>query len=179
MIRTSHYTIFDSPLGACGLVWGEQGILAVLLPERSEGELRHRLAQSFPGATHSEPPASVRTVAGRIVALLEGRMSDFGDVLLDMGGLSPFRRRVYEAARRIPPGKTLSYGELAARLGKPAAARAVGHALGRNPFALVVPCHRVLGRDGQLRGFSAEGGVSTKRRLLELEGALPAPRATP
>ena len=106
-----------------------------------------------------------------IVALLRGEASDLSAVALDMERVPPFHRRVYEAARTIPPGATLSYGEIAARLGAPGSARAVGQALGRNPFAIVVPCHRVLAAGGKVGGFSANGGVTTKLRLLSIEGA--------
>src|SRR4029453_17011519 len=92
-------------------------------------------------------------------------------VALDMEQVPAFERRVYEAARRIPAGKTLSYGEIAGQLGVPGSARAVGRALGRNPFAIVVPCHRVVAAGGKLGGFSASGGVHTKRRMLEIERA--------
>src|SRR5439155_16025712 len=92
-------------------------------------------------------------------------------VALDMERLPAFHRRVYEIARTIPPGETLSYGELAARLGVPGAARAVGQTLGRNPVAIVVPCHRVLAAGGKVGGFSANGGITTKLRLLSIEAA--------
>ncbi len=95
-----------------------------------------------------------------------------------MDGVPEFHRRVYEAARAIPPGNTLSYGDIAKRAGVPGAARAVGQALGRNPFPIVVPCHRVLAAGGKIGGFSAQGGVETKRRMLEIEGA-PLNGATP
>jgi methylated-DNA-[protein]-cysteine S-methyltransferase len=89
-----------------------------------------------------------------------------------MEDVPEFHRRVYDVARAIPPGETLSYGEVAARLGEPAAAQAVGRALGRNPFPIVVPCHRVVAANGALHGFSAPGGIETKRRMLAIEGAL-------
>ena len=93
-----------------------------------------------------------------------------------MEGVPPFHRRVYEAAREIPPGDTLSYGAIANRIGSPGSARAVGQALGRNPFAIVVPCHRVVAANGKLGGFSANGGVTTKANLLALETHEPAAR---
>lgn len=110
----------------------------------------------------------------RIAALLSGERGEAADLsaaVLDMDGIAPFHRRVYEAARTVPPGVTVSYGALAERTGAPGAARAVGQALAKNPFALVVPCHRVLGATGKLGGFSAHGGLATKRRLLAIEGA--------
>ncbi|RZJ10583.1 MAG: MGMT family protein, partial [Haliea sp.] len=96
---------------------------------------------------------------------------DLSDIPLDMAGVPPFHRRVYEIARAIPPGRVLTYGEVAQRLGEPGAARAVGQALGHNPFAPVIPCHRVLAANRQGGGFSAGGGVSTKLRMLEIERA--------
>lgn len=108
-----------------------------------------------------------------IVALLTGQPVDLSTAPLDMDGLGDLDREVYEAARTIPPGRTASYGDIATRLGDPTLARAVGQALGRNPFAIVVPCHRVVGADGRLTGFSANGGIATKERMLVIEGARP------
>ena len=113
-----------------------------------------------------------------IVGLLRGEASDLSTVALDMTRVPEFHRRVYEVARAIAPGTTLSYGDIAARLGAPGEARAVGHALGRNPFAIVVPCHRVVAAGGKVGGFSANGGVATKLRLLSIERA-PADGALP
>ena len=110
-----------------------------------------------------------------IVALLAGHARDLSEFGLDLEGLADFDRRVYEVARTIAPGETMSYGAIAARLGDPGAARGVGQALGRNPFAIVVPCHRVVTADGRLGGFSADGGTATKRRMLAIEGAAAAP----
>ena len=107
----------------------------------------------------------------RVSALLRGEPKGLDDVTLDMEGVPDFNRRVYEVARTIPWGATLSYGEIAKRLGDPGVARDVGQALGQNPFAIVVPCHRVLAAGGKWGGFSARGGVSTKRRLLSIEAA--------
>jgi methylated-DNA-[protein]-cysteine S-methyltransferase len=106
-----------------------------------------------------------------IVALLSGTATDLSTVPLDMERVPAFDRGVYEVARTIPPGETLTYGEVAARLGDPGAAREVGGALGRNPFAVIVPCHRVIAAGGKTGGFSAPGGVTTKLRLLEIERA--------
>jgi methylated-DNA-[protein]-cysteine S-methyltransferase len=113
----------------------------------------------------------VRRAIDGIVALLRGEASDLSAVALDMNAVPAFHRRVYDAARGVAPGSTVTYGEIAARLGEPGAARAVGQALGRNPFAIIVPCHRVLAAGGKVGGFSANGGVATKLRLLSIEGA--------
>jgi len=127
--------------------------------------------QRFPAAGEAAPPPEVQCVIDRIVALLRGEPSDLSAIVIDMDQLPAFHRRVYEAARTIPPGMTLSYGDIAARVGAPGAARAVGQALGRNPFPIVVPCHRVLAAGGKIGGFSAQGGIATKHRMLAIEGA--------
>jgi methylated-DNA-[protein]-cysteine S-methyltransferase len=116
------------------------------------------------------PPPNVQLAIDGIVALLQGEPSDLSAIALDMEGVAPFHRRVYEVARMIPPGKTLAYGEVAARLGAAGASRAVGQALGHNPFPIVVPCHRVVSAGGKIGGFSAHGGAATKRRMLAIEG---------
>lgn len=115
--------------------------------------------------------AAAQLAVDGIVALLRGEAIDLLAIELDMERVPPFHRRVYEVARTVPPGKTLSYGEIAARLGDPGVARAVGQALGRNPCPIIVPCHRVLAAGGKIGGFSANGGVTTKLRLLLIEGA--------
>jgi methylated-DNA-[protein]-cysteine S-methyltransferase len=165
------FSLFDTAVGRCGIAWGERGIVGVQLPEVDEPETRARMAQRFPRAREGTPPPLARRAIDGICALLRGEASDLSEVALDMDGVPPFHRRVYEAARSIGPGATLSYGEVAARIGAPGAARAVGQALGRNPFAVVVPCHRVLAAGGKAGGFSARGGVTTKMRLLSIEGA--------
>jgi methylated-DNA-[protein]-cysteine S-methyltransferase len=125
----------------------------------------------LPGSRESAPPPDVEQAIERIRALLSGSAVDLASVPLDMSAVNPFERRVYDVARTIPPGQTLTYGQIAARLGDPLLARDVGQALGRNPFPIVVPCHRVLAAGGKLGGFSAPGGVATKQRLLAIEQA--------
>jgi methylated-DNA-[protein]-cysteine S-methyltransferase len=151
-------------------VWGEAGIAGVQLPESSLAHTRQRVERRFPDATESAPTPEVRSVIEGIVALLQGGKGDLAEVRLDMDGVPLFSRRVYEVARTIAPGSTMTYGEVATRLGHGRDARAVGQALGQNPFAIIVPCHRVLAAGGRMGGFSAGGGVATKRRMLEIEG---------
>jgi methylated-DNA-[protein]-cysteine S-methyltransferase len=165
------FALFDTEIGRCGIAWGERGVVGVQLPEASEPETRARMLHRFPTAGEAVPPLEVQRALDGIVALLDGEPSDLSTIALDMDGVPPFHRRVYEVARTIPPGKTLSYGEIAARLGRRQAARAVGQAFGRNPFAIVVPCHRVLAAGGKAGGFSAQGGIATKLRMLAIEGA--------
>lgn len=165
------FSLFDTAIGACGIAWGGHGLVGVQLPEADEARTRARMLRRFPGAAEAAPPPAVRAAADRIAALLRGERDDLRDIALDMSGVPPFERRVYDCVRAIAPGATLSYGEVASRLGEPGAARAVGRALGRNPFAPIVPCHRVLAADGRSGGFSAQGGVVTKLRMLQIEGA--------
>jgi methylated-DNA-[protein]-cysteine S-methyltransferase len=113
----------------------------------------------------------VQQAIARIRQLLAGAKDDLCDLPLALDGVPPFHQRVYEVTRAIPPGEVLTYGEVARRLGDPGASRAVGQALGKNPFAPVVPCHRVLAAGGRSGGFSAEGGAETKLRMLEIEKA--------
>jgi methylated-DNA-[protein]-cysteine S-methyltransferase len=165
------FTLFDTAIGRCGVAWGGRGLLAVQLPEARASATRAHLLQRFPQAREAPPPAAIQETLVRIVALLRGETSDLTEIALDMTGLPPFHRRVYEAARAIPPGATLSYGGLAERIDAPGAARAVGQAMRRNPFPIVVPCHRVLAAGGKLGGYSANGGLATKLRMLSIEGA--------
>ena len=163
--------LFDTAIGPCGIAWTAQAIAAVQLPETTrEGTLR-RLCRPFGEVPQPELPSFVQQAIQRIQALLEGARDDLLDLPLDFSGVPAFHRRVYDVARAIPPGEVLTYGEVARRIGEPGASRAVGQALGRNPFAPVVPCHRVLAAGGRSGGFSAEGGADTKLRMLEIERA--------
>ena len=169
---TEHgFALFDTVIGRCGIAWGARGITGVQLPEASEARTRARLLRRYPHAREAPPPADVRRVIDGIVSLLRGEARDLSAAALDMDGVPEFDRRVYEVARDIAPGATLSYGEIAARLGERGLARDVGQALGRNPFPIIVPCHRVLAAGGKAGGFSANGGVTTKLRLLTIERA--------
>ena len=170
-MTASRFTLFDTGIGRCGIAWSDRGIAAVQLPEASELKTRARLLRRCPGAREAPAPADVQCAIDGIVALLRGEASDLSAVALVLDGVEPFARRVYEIARTIAPGETLTYGEIAARLGERGLARDVGQALGQNPFPLIVPCHRVLAAGRKVGGFSANGGVATKLRLLSIEGA--------
>jgi methylated-DNA-[protein]-cysteine S-methyltransferase len=165
------FCLFETAIGRCGVAWSDRGVVAVQLPEPRDLATSERLRHRLPNACESSPPPDVRLALDGIVALLRGEPRDLSYVQLDMTGVPPFHRRVYDVTRTIPPGTTLTYGEIARRLVAPGTARAVGQALGHNPFAVVVPCHRVLAADGTTGGFSANGGVATKLRLLSIEGA--------
>jgi methylated-DNA-[protein]-cysteine S-methyltransferase len=169
------YTLFETPLGVCGIVWSELAsgcaplIVAFQLPEQTPALAERRVAQSS-GARRKGPPPSVAEVIERVRRHLRGVVQDFRDITLDLRDLGSFERHVYAAAREIRAGQTRTDGELAESLGCPSAARAVGQALGRNPIPLIIPCHRVLAAGGKLGGFSAHGAQATKMRLLEIEG---------
>jgi methylated-DNA-[protein]-cysteine S-methyltransferase len=156
--------LFETALGTCGVRWSEAGITNILMPPvRTLGD------EPSKDSSH-EPQAVCEAIAG-IVALLDGERYDLRSIKLDERDVDPFRRLVYAATREIAPGMTASYGEIARAIGRPDAARAVGAALGQNPFPVIVPCHRVLASTGALHGFSAPGGIATKRRMLEIERA--------
>jgi methylated-DNA-[protein]-cysteine S-methyltransferase len=163
--------LFDTQIGPCGIAWSDRGVIAVQLPEGDEAKTRARLLRRCPHAREAAPPAAVQDAIEGIISLLRGERHDLSAIALDMDGLPSFDRRVYEVARTIAPGATLSYGEISARLGARDLAREVGQALGRNPFPIIVPCHRVLAAGGKAGGFSANGGITTKLRLLTIERA--------
>ena len=167
MTQALYYTFNDTSAGRVGLLASNTGLLRVTLPQKSENEARNLLGKSLEQAEFS--PTYFKDISGRLRAYFSGIRVDFPDKL-DLSGATPFQRDVWEAARRIPYGETRSYGWLAGKIGKPRAARAVGQALGRNPFPIIIPCHRVLAGDGGLGGFS--GGIEVKKSLLALEGIM-------
>ena len=163
--------LFETAIGACAIAWGAQGVVSVLLPDADPAATRRRLLRRFTAGVETAPTPEMQAVIDSIVALLRGEPRDLGAVPLDMTRVPAFHQRVYAVARTIPAGSTLTYGEVAAQLGDRALARDVGHALGRNPFPIVVPCHRVMAAGNKAGGFSAPGGVTTKLRMLRIEGA--------
>jgi methylated-DNA-[protein]-cysteine S-methyltransferase len=167
------YTLFDTAIGSCGIVWSERGIVAIELPGRDAAATRNRLLRRNPGSRQGTPSAAAQHAIDGIVALLGGERCELRDVTVDLDGVSDFNRRVYDVARGIRPGATLSYGEIAERLGDRNLARDVAQALSQNTCPIIIPCHRVLAAGGKTGGFSAPGGVQTKLRLLSIEGAQP------
>ena len=167
-----HFAIFDTAIGRCGIAWGPRGINSVQLPMGSEDKTRARIRQRHGDIAEAPPPAEVQSAIDGIIELLAGKPNDLSDVVLDLDGVPEFNRGVYEIARAIPPGKTLTYGDIAKKLGGVELSRDVGQALGRNPCPIVVPCHRVLAAGGKPGGFSANGGVVTKLKMLAIEGAV-------
>ncbi|MBK7719249.1 MAG: methylated-DNA--[protein]-cysteine S-methyltransferase [Simplicispira sp.] len=167
------HALFDTAIGPCGIAWGPRGIAGVQLPEADAEATRARLLRYTGPLPEAAPPPEVRAAIGQIAALLAGEPHDMSSIVLDMSGLTDFQRRVYALACAIPAGQTRTYGELAADLGDKQLARAVGQALGFNPFAPVVPCHRILAAGQRPGGFSAHGGAATKLRMLAAEGSAP------
>jgi len=165
------YSIFDTGIGRCGIAWGYSGIIGVQLPEAREIETRKRLFQLYPDAREMRPSMNIEMAIEGVVALLRGDPSDLSDVTLDMTGIHAFNQRVYELTRAIPRGETRTYGDIATRLGTPGAMHSVAQAIAKNPFMIIVPCHRVLEAGGYADKISPKGGVISKRRLLSIEGA--------
>ncbi|MFY8093879.1 MAG: methylated-DNA--[protein]-cysteine S-methyltransferase [Niveispirillum sp.] len=183
-MSTRRFHLFDTPVGTCAIAWGAAGLLAVRLPAAEGGDLAGRMRRAIPGAVDGEPDEGAAAAIAGIRALLSGERRDLLEIRLDMATTSPFDRAVYAIARAIPPGQILTYGQVARRLPPDILAnlppsivpRAVGQSLGRNPWPIVVPCHRVLAAAGGTGGFSAPGGVDTKLALLRIEGAPLPPR---
>lgn len=170
-MKTESYGFFETAIGVCGVAWNARGITGVSLPEAHATALRARFNARFAQAREDPPSPAIAQAIARIQALFRGEPDDLGDIGLDETDVPPFNKCVYDIARRIPPGATRTYGDIARELGDLSLARAVGQALGSNPFPIIVPCHRVLASGGKTGGFSAPGGVETKFRMLAIERA--------
>jgi len=168
-----NFALFETAIGPCAIVWSARGVCGVQLPERDADATRARVQRRHPAAVEAPPSAAARRAIDGIVALLAGEKRDLTDIAIDDAAQDDFNKRVYAIARQIPPGYTMTYGEIAERLGDKLLARDVGQAMGENPTPLIMPCHRVLAAGGKTGGFSASGGVVTKLRLLSIEGAEP------
>jgi methylated-DNA-[protein]-cysteine S-methyltransferase len=167
------YTIFDTGIGRCGIAWGPSGVIGVQLPEAREIDTRRRLFQLYPDARELRPPRNAEIAIEGIAALVRGGNSDLSDVALDMTSIPAFNQRVYTLVRQIPRGETRTYAEIAAGLRASGAVYSVAQAISRNPFMLIVPCHRVLEAGNYADKISPNGGAISKRRLLSIEGAHP------
>ncbi len=170
------YHLFETAIGRCAIVWRDGRILRVFLPAPDDERMRAGVARAYPGATDADPPAAVASVIGKIVTLCGGKAQRFDDAPLDRSLIEPFAARVFAALEKVGFGETTTYGAIAEALGDKAQSRAVGAALGANPFPIIIPCHRVTAAGGAMGGFSAPGGAATKRKLLEVEGAFAAER---
>ncbi|MEO0729132.1 MAG: methylated-DNA--[protein]-cysteine S-methyltransferase [Pseudomonadota bacterium] len=164
------YHLFDTAFGTCAIAWSDVGLTRVLLPEatRERAEAHVHVVDGEPA---TEPLPSIAADAIQLLQrYLSGDDVSLHALELDAQGVSSFNRTVYRVLRTVPRASTVTYGELARDVGRPGAARAVGLAMGRNPWPVIVPCHRVLAGNGKLGGFSAPGGTATKEKLLALEG---------
>jgi methylated-DNA-[protein]-cysteine S-methyltransferase len=167
------YTIFDTAIGRCGIVWSDAGILGVQLPEMREIDTRRRLLRLYDDAREQRPPLNCETAIDAIVTALRGQHADFTDVVLDMQDIPAFSRRVYAFTRTIPRGETRTYNEVAASLRITGAAHSVAQVMAKNPYMIILPCHRVLEAGHYADRMSAFGGSIFKRRLLSIEGTAP------
>ncbi len=174
MIR---YALFDTEIGWTGMAWADQGLVGMYLPEANPEAARRGLLRQFPEAVEAGVPETLGPMVAGVRALMRGEKADLSDAPLDIARAPEFNAKVYAIARAIPPGETLTYGEIATMLGDRLLARDVGTALGQNPWPIVVPCHRVTAAGGKLGGFSARGGAQTKLKLLTIEGAAAAGQA--
>ena len=165
------FAVFETAMGWCALAWSERGIVRGWLPASSEAAARASVARRQPEAVEAEPPAFAADAIDGVTALMADGATDLSAIQLDDAGIPELNRKVYAVARAIPPGETLTYGQVAERIGDKQLAQAVGQALGANPFPPIVPCHRILAASGKSGGFSAPGGVETKMQLLNLEKA--------
>ena len=156
------HATFSTPLGTCAIAWSDKGITRFLLPDPDRGR----------GDTETDPPAWVVAIIERVQRHVAGAPQDFSDVRFDYGRMPEFNRAVLKATLAVKSGHTATYGEIATAIGQPlGASRAVGTALGDNPWPLLIPCHRIVAASGKMTGFSGPGGVATKSKLLALEGA--------
>lgn len=184
-MKQTAYCLFETPLGTCGIAWirsdssdGQPVVTFFQLPDAMKKLTEKRIAGSTHGCRTSAPPPRIAGIIKKVQMHLRGDAQDFRDIAVDLDGTGLFTQQVYGAARKILAGRTVTYGEIAKAMNRPAAARAVGQALGRNPVPLIIPCHRVLAAGGKAGGFSAPGGVETKARMLAIEGAMIGPPAT-
>jgi methylated-DNA-[protein]-cysteine S-methyltransferase len=166
------YAVFETAIGRCALLWRGGLVVGASLPEADDAKLRASVTRRFPEAEEQAPPPFVLEAIEKVRGLLAGERIDLSEIALDLSACSDFERAVYTAAQAIPCGETRTYGDLAVAVGQKQAAQAVGLALGRNPVPILVPCHRILAASGKTGGFSAPGGVSTKFRILQIEGAV-------
>ncbi|MGB5156803.1 methylated-DNA--[protein]-cysteine S-methyltransferase [Desulfobacterium sp. N47] len=185
-MKLAAYSIFNTAIGPCGISWIEDddplslpAVTFLQLPELTKKMTESKLVEKSGARKSNFPAPAITEIIKKVCRHLDGELQDFRNVPVELPGVSQFALKVYKAVRKVPAGKTITYGDLAKILKCPAAARAVGQALGKNPVILIIPCHRVLAARGKLGGFSAHGGLETKSKLLSIEGASFKPHAPP
>lgn len=174
-MATPHsYHLFETSLGWMGIAWSDAGITRVQIPERdrdaSERRLKRLSGDAITEVTSTNLPADIAVVVDHLVRYAAGEAVDFSGIAVDLSGVDPFQLAIYDAARQLGFGETVTYGGLAAAAGYPGEARDTGQALGKNPVPIIVPCHRIVAAGGKIGGFSAPGGSRTKEKLLAMEG---------
>lgn len=166
------YRLFDTEFGACAIAWSDAGLTRLQLPEPTRAETEARIRR-FDTEPAGEPlPGFAEEAIRALQMYFRGMPASLGTLPLDETRVSGFNRPIYRALRAVPRGTTTTYGDLARQIGQPGAARAVGMAMGQNPWPVIVPCHRVLAVGGKMGGFSAPGGQATKEKLLALEDVM-------
>ncbi|WOJ97232.1 methylated-DNA--[protein]-cysteine S-methyltransferase [Congregibacter brevis] len=164
------FHLFETNFGTCAIGWNDIGLARVQLPESTPAETEARMIAANMTSAPATLPSFAREARDALLAYFSGEAVAMEDLVLDYSLVSPFNALIYRALRGVPRGEIVSYGDLAKEIGQPGAARAVGIVMSKNPWPVVVPCHRVIGANGKLTGFSAYGGVDTKLSLLTLEG---------
>jgi len=168
---TEPYFLLETPFGTCGISWNDRGLTRLQLPEATAAATERRFTASGRRPWSGPLPRPIAEAKTELERYFSGAPTSFDGIAIDFGDRPQFYLDLYAAARRIPWGETVTYGDLARIVGNPGGARAVGQVMGRNPVPIIMPCHRVLASGNALRGFSAPGGIATKQRLLELERA--------
>ena len=168
------FAIFDTAVGRCAVIWRGELLTGVLLPSADDDAMRAAVRRRAGEAQEAPAPPAIEKVIGKITRLCAGEAVAFDDAPLDREHIEPLANRIYDILLRVRFGETTTYGAIAEELGDKNLSRAVGAAMGANPFPIVIPCHRVTGAGGRMGGFSAPGGADTKRKLLDIEGAFAA-----
>lgn len=163
---------FETTFGWGALVGRDAVLVGVAFPQHDRAAMQAGIARSFGAAERATPPEWMAVLAAQVQKLFANGRADFAGAPIDMSAIDPFDRDVLALTRKIQPGETRTYGDIAKKLGDVSLSRRVGQSLGRNPFPVIIPCHRVVGADGAMTGFSAPGGAESKRALLKIEGAL-------
>jgi len=165
----AHYCLIATDFGPIGLAWSGRGLIRLQLPDETETLTKARLIRRIQ-AVEADPPAWLEPTVADLRRYFSGEETAFPDASLDLESVPDFHQALYREMRKLGWGETLTYGELATRVGMPGAAQSVGQAMGRNPIPVIIPCHRILASGNTLGGFSAPGGTRTKLKLFAIEG---------
>lgn len=161
------YSIFNTFFGLCGILWSEKGIVKLILP----GMTKDGLVSAINCQKSAISKGRFIDIEDSVKRYFDGKRVNF-DFPLDLSYSSPFQQRVYKITKTIPYGEVKTYKWIATRIGLPYASRAVGNALSKNPIPLLIPCHRIIRKDGEMGGFTASGGIGFKRKMLNMERRL-------